>query len=66
MPRSDDQAYYVRRTAEERQRGDQSSSAIVAAIHYELANRYAILAACSSTGIPNLTIVGCGREQLAA
>ena len=66
MPRTDDRSYYSRRTAEERERSDQAISAIVAAVHFELATRYAILAARSGTGTATLTVVDCGKEQLAA
>lgn len=66
MSRANDHAYYSRRTAEELKLGDQAIDASVAAIHYELATRYSILAARLVTRTPKLTLVECGKEQRAA
>ena len=66
MSRTDDHIYFSRRTADELERGDQAIDATVAAIHYELAGRYAILAARTNSGTPKLTVVARAKERLAA
>lgn len=66
MSRPDDRAYYSLRTAEEMERGDQAIDAASAAIHYELAKRYSILAAPSGTKAPKFTLVDGGKVELAA
>lgn len=63
MSRADDQTYYSRRTADELKRGDEAIDATIAAIHYELAKRYSILAARSRSGTPKLFLVDCVNKQ---
>lgn len=66
MLHPNDQIYYLRRAAEEMDRADQAINASVAAIHYELANRYSMLAAQSGTQAPRLMLVSGGENQRAA
>ncbi len=53
----EDRAYYTRRAAEELERGDQAAGTTGAAAHFELAYRYAVLAAQPAAGTPKLTPV---------
>jgi len=45
MPHSIDRAYYANRFTEEIERGEQATSGAAGVIHFELAYRYALLAA---------------------
>ena len=65
MARSDHQYYYSRRSAEEMERGDRAANPTVAAVHYELACRYAILAAWAGSS-QNELVAHAARRQLAA
>lgn len=65
MRHHDDQGYYAARCAEEMERGELAASEAVAAIHFELAYRYSVLANGPSI-VPQLTLVHGGREQIAA
>ena len=65
MSRRDDHAYYSRRTAEETVRGDRASDANVAAVHYELARRYSVLAAKTGIAKPRSTLIKRATERSA-
>ena len=65
MYRNRDHSYYSRRAAEEMERGDQAADATAAAIHYDLAHRYSMLAARPTAGIPELTLVNGGKKSSA-
>lgn len=66
MTRRDDHAFYWLRAAEELRRGEQAADATAAAVHYELAYRYGLLAAQTGTERPELTLVASGSAQVAA
>ena len=66
MSNPDDQTFYSRRIAEEMERGDRAIDAAIAAIHYELAHRYSILAASAGRGTAAVTVVNGAKEHLAA
>jgi excinuclease UvrABC nuclease subunit len=66
MPRPDDHGYYSRRAADEVERGNRAANAAIAAIHYELAQRYSRLAAKSGMAPPKLTPIDGGKRQIAA
>ena len=66
MPRSDDRSYYSRRTYEEVAQGDGAIDATVAAIHYELAHRYALLAAGKSVARLTFRVIDGGKSRLVA
>lgn len=63
MSRANDHAYYSRRTADELKRGDEAIDSTIAAIHYELATRYSVLAAQSRIRTPKLSLVECVTKQ---
>ena len=63
MSHQDDCAYYALRAAEESLRGDEATNEAVAAIHYELAFRYEVLAAQLRTEGPKLTLVDRGSNS---
>lgn len=52
-----DTAYYWIRAAEEYERADQATTAAAAAVHYELAYRYGIIASQADAGRPPLMLV---------
>lgn len=64
MPHHDDQAYYSKRAVDEIDHGDQAANASVAAIHYELARRYSLLAFFMNDG--KLALVDGGTQKIAA
>lgn len=66
MPRSDDHTYYSRRTLEEIAQGDGAADATIAAIHYELAHRYALLAAGKSVARLTFRVIEGGKSRIAA
>jgi hypothetical protein len=63
MSHQDDSAYYGLRAAEEVLRGDEATNEAIAAIHYELAFRYEVLAAQLRTEGPKLTLVNRGSNS---
>ncbi len=66
MPRCNDRSYYSSRTSQEIAQGDCSADATVAAIHYELAHRYALLAAGQSVARLTFRVIEGGKTTLAA
>lgn len=66
MTNSDDRAYYAGRILEEMERGDRAADPAVAAVHYELAHRYSLLAGRTDAETPKLKLVHGGKGQLAA
>ncbi len=66
MPSFNDRLYYSSRTLQEIAQGDRSTDATVAAIHYELAHRYALLAAGQSVARLTFRVIEGGKATLAA
>lgn len=66
MPSFNDRSYYSSRTSQEIAQGDCSPNATVAAIHYELAHRYALLAAGQSVARLTFRIIEGGKATLPA
>lgn len=56
-------SYYWIRAAEEMERGDRSDGPAAAAVYYELAYRYGLLATRMSAGPPKLSLIQGGRSQ---
>lgn len=52
-----DRAYFSCRAEEEIQRGEESATMLVAAVHYELAYRYSLKADQSDSRNPSLTLI---------
>ncbi len=57
-----DHEYYARRAREEIERAEQVENATIAAVHYDMARRYALLAADEAAEKPVLTLVPAGGE----
>ena len=66
MSQLDDNAYYIRRIAEELERSDRAPNENVAAVHRELARRYSKLVAQMGARKPRFTRFHGASEQLAA
>ena len=66
MLRSIDKVYFARRAVEEIERGEQAANAALAAIHYEMALRYSMLASEVPSRQPKLRLIHGGAGQLAA
>ena len=62
MSQTDQYAYFAQRFAEEMTCGDEAASATAAAIHYELAHRYAMIVKTSPKA-PNLMLVVGGNDR---
>ena len=63
MPHKDDHAYYSRRATEETERGHRAIDANVAAVHYELARHYSVLAAKTGIAIPRIALIQDAKEK---
>ncbi len=61
-----DRSYYSRRTDEEIASGDKAVNSTVAAIHFELAHRYALLAAGKSVARLTFGVIEGGQSEIAA
>ncbi len=59
-------SYYWIRAAEEMERGDHSVDPAVAAVHYEMAYRYGMLATRMTAGAPRLLLIQGGKARMAA
>ena len=66
MRHPDDREYYACRTQEEMDCGDSAADPTAAAVHYELAYRYSVLAGRPDLGIPNLSLVLGAKDRIAA
>jgi len=66
MLQSIDKVYFARRAVDEIERGEQAANAALAAIHYEMALRYSMLAAEVPSRRPKLTLIHGDVSQLAA
>jgi hypothetical protein len=66
MRHSDDPDYYTVRTIEEMERGDQAVNSTIAAVHYELAFRYSVLAGDMGEEGPAAIALPAANGQLAA
>lgn len=62
MLQSDDHIYFSRRYDEEIENGDHAATAIIAAIHYELAHRYSLIAR-TNPARPALRLVVGGKNS---
>lgn len=57
MLQQEDRAYYARRTVDERAQAELAINATAAAIHYDLAHRYALLASGKRPGRARFRLV---------